>query len=124
MKNKGLWIGLAAVIFLGSLGACIYMMVRPKGPMVEVIQDGKVIYELDLSRESDREIVVEYQGRQNVIAIQDGDIYMKEADCPDHVCMDTGRLSKAGVPIVCLPNRLMVRYADGSSGEDADGAAG
>ncbi|MBR1724634.1 MAG: NusG domain II-containing protein [Ruminococcus sp.] len=99
------------------------MLLRPKGDAVEIISDGKVLYTLDLSREPDREIVVEYEGRKNIIAVEDGDIYMKEADCPDHTCMKTGRLSRAGVPIVCLPNHLMIRYKN-SGGDDVDAAAG
>ena len=121
-RKKAVVTALCTALLLTAV--CFVMLHRPHGDTVVIKQDGRVLYTLDLSKEKDREIVVEYQGRQNVIAIQDGDVYMKEADCPDHVCMDTGRLSKAGVPIVCLPNRLMVRYADGSSGEDADGAAG
>ena len=98
-----------------------YMMFRPKSKEVQIISDGKVLYELDLSREKDREIRVEYEGRSNIIVIEDGDIYMKEAECPDHICIKTGRLSKAGGPIVCLPNHLIVCYKE--SGE-LDAAAG
>ncbi len=99
------------------------MLFRQKPQTVEIISDGKVIYTLDLSRERNREITVEFEGRQNIICIENGDIYMKEAECPDHTCMKTGRLSKAGVPIVCLPNHLIIRYSN-SGGDDVDITAG
>ncbi|MBQ1537406.1 MAG: NusG domain II-containing protein [Ruminococcus sp.] len=104
---------------LAAAAACIMMLYRPHGDIVLIKQDGRVIYTLDLSKEKDREIVVEYKGRKNVIAIENGEIYMKEADCPDHVCIHTGRLS-GGAPIICLPNRLVIEYADRST----DAAAG
>lgn len=99
------------------------MLFRQKPQTVEIISDGKVIYTLDLSHERNREITVEFEGRQNIICIENGDIYMKEAECPDHTCMKTGRLSKAGVPIVCLPNHLIIRYSN-SGGDDVDITAG
>ncbi len=100
------------------------MLLRPKGETVEIISDGRVLYTIDLSREPDRTIIVEYEDRKNVIVIEDGDIYMKEADCPDHTCIKTGRLSRSGVPIVCLPNHLIIRYANNGSEEDIDAAVG
>ena len=112
----------AAVIFLASAAASAYLLLRQKGKTVEIISGGNVIYTLDLSQEPDREITVEYEGRKNVIKLENGDIYMLEAECPDHTCIRTGRLSKAGVPIVCLPNKLMIRYTDGTGG-DVDAAS-
>ena len=100
----------AAVIFLGSAAWGGYILMRQPGRQVEIISDGKLLCTLDLDREPDREIVVGYEGRRNVIAIEDHEIYMKEADCPDHTCIKTGRLGSTGVPIVCLPNKLMIRF--------------
>lgn len=112
----------AAVIFAVSAAASAYLLLRPAPREVEIISGGTVLYTLDLSKEKDREITVEYEGRKNVIKIEDGDIYMLEAECPDHTCIKTGRLSTAGVPIVCLPNKLMIRYKYGPGG-DIDAAA-
>ena len=112
----------AAVIFAVSAAASAYLLLRPAPREVEIISGGTVLYTLDLSKEKDREITVEYEGRKNVIKIEGGDIYMLEAECPDHTCIKTGRLSTAGVPIVCLPNKLMIRYKYGAGG-DIDAAA-
>lgn len=122
MKNSRLWTALAAVIFVVSAAASIAALLRHGGKEIEIISDGRVLYTIDLGREHDREIAVEYKGRINHIVIENGDVYMKEADCPDHTCIKTGRLSESGVPIVCLPNHLMIRYKSG--GGEADAAAG
>ena len=99
-----------------------YLLMRPKGSTAEIISDGKVLYTIDLAHTADTLITVEYEGRKNIIAVENGDIYMKEAQCPDHTCVKTGRLSKAGVPIVCLPNRLIIKYSD-REGDDIDAAS-
>ena len=110
------------VIFLASGIMSAYLLMRPKSGIAEIISDGKVLYTIDLGTAEDRLITVEYEGRKNVIAIESGDICMKEAQCPDHTCIGMGRLSEAGVPIVCLPNHLMIRYKD-REGDDIDAAA-
>ncbi len=33
---------------------------------------------------------------------------MKEADCPDKVCVGMRRISKSGETIVCLPHKLVI----------------
>ena len=103
---------IAAVIFVGSIIGCLYVLNRDTGQMVEVLQDGEVIYTFDLSTAEDQEIEVLYgdDGR-NVILIQDGRICVSEANCPDHICMEQGWLDSA-VPITCLPNRLTIRFVD------------
>lgn len=119
MKKK-LIIAICAAVFVISGAVSIYMYTRPAGRVVEIISGGKTLYELDLSKEPDREIIVEYGGRKNVIKIEGGDIFVSYAECPDHTCMKTGRLSQSGVPIVCLPNKLIIRYKGGG---DIDAAA-
>ncbi|WP_028511185.1 NusG domain II-containing protein [Ruminococcus sp. NK3A76] len=119
MKKK-LIIALCAAVFLVSGALSVYLYNRPGGRVVEIISDGKVLYELDLDKEPDREMTVEYEGRKNVITIEGGDIYVSEAECPDHTCMKMGKLSAHGVPIVCLPNKLIIRYKEGG---DTDAAA-
>lgn len=108
----------AAVIFAVSVIWCAVILLRPKGRRAKIIQDGKVLYTLDLSREKDRLIEVEYQGRRNIIEIKDGRIRVREADCPDHICMDMGWLEDT--PIVCLPNRLVIEFADGNGETDVE----
>ena len=43
------------------------------------------------------------------IAVKDGKIGVTAATCPDHTCMDRGMCSN-GVQIVCLPNKLIIRF--------------
>ena len=47
-------------------------------------------------------------GGTNILVIEDGEAYMKEADCPKQLCVKQGRVSKVGESIVCLENRVSV----------------
>lgn len=58
-----------------------------------------------------------YSGGHNVFVIDkdaDGDIeiYCKEADCPDKICVETGHISLPDQPIVCLPHRVTARIIE------------
>ena len=54
----------------------------------------------------------------NKVIIDDGVVWMEEADCPDKLCMNQGRISKAGQTIICLPNRIMVTIKGGTAQYD------
>ncbi len=111
----------AAVIFVGSLIWCIVLLNKPHGDTVCIRQDGKIIYTLDLSKETDRKFDIGYNGSSNTVEIKDGRIRICDAGCPDKVCVHTGWLT-ADIPIVCLPNKLVIEFADGTSADDAPDA--
>lgn len=55
-------------------------------------------------------------GGTNILIIEDGQAYISEADCPDRLCVNQGKISKTGQTITCLPNRLTVTV-EGQKGE-------
>lgn len=86
---------------------------------VEIIQDGNIIYTLDLDESEDELIQVDFQGHKNIIQIKDKQISIIEADCPDKICVNMGILKSAFTPIVCLPNHLVIQYVNDDEKIDA-----
>ena len=121
IRSQKFWIAVCAVIFAASAVWCILVLTGSHGDTVTVTQDGRLLYTIDLSKEPDREFTVEYEGRRNIIEISGGRIRVKEADCPDRVCVNTGWLT-ANIPVVCLPNKLVIEYAGPDT--ELDAAAG
>lgn len=107
-----LFIAIAAGIFVISLILSIWILLPSDKQLVEVVSDGQILYTFDLSREQDREITVFYGNGSNTIRIESGEIWVYEASCPDHTCMEMGKLYSESLPIVCLPNRLTIRFVD------------
>ena len=91
----------------------ILTLTRREGAYAEVEIDGEVVARYALH--TDREYVL--NGGTNVLVIEGGEAYLTYADCPDLVCVKTGRVRYVGESIVCLPNRLSVVIR----GEDAGG---
>jgi len=66
-----------------------------------------------VSKEKDRTFRIESNdGDWNEIKIENGKISISDADCPDHTCVKTGVLRTETMPIVCLPHKLVIRYAE------------
>lgn len=112
---------LCAVLFLGGIGGMIWNLTRSHGRQVEILQDGKILYTLDLAQAEDQTFTVNYGGRTNEIEIRDHQIRVKAADCPDQICVHMDWMEAA--PIVCLPNRLSIQYADGEGASGLDAVA-
>lgn len=116
-KHKPLII-LCAAIFVIGLAGSFFLLNRPHGTWIEIVQDNEVLYRLDLADAENQTIEIEYEGRVNIVQIENHRIRMLEADCPDHTCMNMGWLDSS-MPIVCLPNHLVIQFADMSSDIDA-----
>ena len=51
----------------------------------------------------------------NVIVLSGKTAVMQSADCPDQVCVRTGRLTRAGQVAVCLPHRVILKLTGTST---------
>lgn len=122
-KRKSTYIlaALCVLVFLGGIGGMIWNLTRSHERQVEILQDGKILYTVDLDRAEDRTFTVTYEGRTNEIEIRNHQIRVKAADCPDQICVHMDWLESA--PIVCLPNHLSIQYADGESASGLDAVA-
>jgi hypothetical protein len=119
MKNKILILICALIFFIGIIGSAIVLF-NPKKTNVNIKRDGRLLYSFDLSNTEDSEIEIPYGNSSNTVEIKDGKIRVKEAECPDKTCVNMGWLSSASMPIVCLPNHLVIEFADGyEDGVDA-----
>lgn len=110
MKKKWPFL-LVGIVFLTGIVGSFLLLQHPDTDWVEIIQNGNVLYRLNLTQTEDQIIEVKYEDRLNRIEIQDHKIHMLEADCPDHTCINMGWLNSAA-PIVCLPNHLVIQFSD------------
>lgn len=74
------------------------------GNLVRVSSDNKTVYILPLTE--DRIVSVKTFNGENVIEIKDKRVRMKEASCPDKLCVKQGWIEKGA--IICLPNKVVV----------------
>ena len=118
MKYK-IMIGICAAIFLAGIIGSAWVLLSSHGDIVNIVQDGKTLYSFDLSKAEDQILEIEYEGRINRVQIESGRIRVLEADCPDNTCVHMGWLRSGTLPIVCLPNHLIIEFAENKSELDA-----
>ena len=113
MKTK-YWIILLAVILAACIGLSIPLLLPSEDARyAEIISDGQVMKVVDLRIDQEIHIATDGGGR-NAVTVKDGKIGVTSATCPDHYCMDRGMCS-GGAQIVCLPNKLVIRFQGAQS---------
>jgi hypothetical protein len=104
---------LIAVLCLAALLLLLWQRLgsSKRGKRVIVSQYGTVVGDYPLSK--DREDVFQTSdGGVNTLIIHNGEAWISEANCPDKVCVHTGRISRTGEIIACLPHRLVVQISE------------
>ena len=109
---------LSMAIIAAAAFLIINFAVKKDGSYAVIKVDGNVIKTLDLNSGETTIEVNGYQGGVNKVVINDGKVSMTEADCPDELCVKTGKISRVGETIVCLPHRVVVEIK-GSQDDDS-----
>lgn len=118
MKTKTWALLLAAVLAVCVALSFWLLLPGADAQRIEIISEGKVLYTLSL--DVDQAVTVTTASGTNTVTIQNGSVAVTEANCPDHYCMQRGWCS-GGADIVCLPNRLVIRFL---GEQEIDGVAG
>ncbi len=115
VSNRRLIAILAALLVI-SLAWMVLARVLPRGALIaEVYVDGRLVHTADLNKVREAYVL---ELPHNKVLVEHGQISMCEADCPDHLCVKQGKISGSAYPIVCLPNKVIIRIV-GKSGVDA-----
>lgn len=112
IKKGDVGILMIALIVTGVLW--LYTRKREEGEFVYVTVKGETtIYSLD------KDSVVslkEGMENSNTIVVENGTVFMKNANCLDQICVHHKAISKDGETIICLPNQVFVTIkSDGQS---------
>ncbi len=106
-KKKKLIADIILALVLLAVSAALLVVInnsRDDGAIVVVTIDGEEIARYSLSENGEYSL----NGGTNILVIKEGKAYIKEATCPDKVCVNMGGISLSGERIVCLPNKLMI----------------
>lgn len=69
MKNIKLWIAICIIIFVSGIIGSIFMLNKPHGTVVNIIQDGKIIRTIDLDSAENQTFTVEFDGKEIMLAV-------------------------------------------------------
>ncbi|HIT33390.1 MAG TPA: NusG domain II-containing protein [Candidatus Faecousia intestinigallinarum] len=117
MKTRT-WIFLLALLLAVCAALSLPLFSQQAAERAEIWSDGVLLATWDLA--VDQEMTVKSPYGENVVTVSHGKIAVTQATCPDHYCMARG-FCAGGAEIVCLPNRLVIRFLGES---DVDVAIG
>ena len=120
-KKRNTMILLVAICFIALLTVILQKTILQKDGSAAVVQvNGEVTARLDLNQDTELEVGDEENG-YNIIEVEDGYVSVTEANCPDKVCVDTGKIKDMGGVIACLPHKLIITVEGESEEEKIDG---
>lgn len=120
MTNR-IWIVVFSFVAVLCLALWLFISsVSSQSMIVGIYKDGSLVEKIDLNVVTgEREITLSGEYGDNVILISNGHIKMKSADCPDKLCVNHGELKSSSSPIVCLPNKVVIKFENSTDGADA-----
>jgi hypothetical protein len=114
MKKKDLVV-IGVILAVILLSVLLMQLFKKEGDYVVVRIDGKQVAKYSLQTDGEYQL----NGGTNVLKIQNGKAYLIYADCPDHLCINQGKVHQNGQTITCLPNRLTITVVT-DNGEGVD----
>ena len=120
MTNR-IWIVVFSFVAVLCLALWLFISsVSSQSMIVGIYKDGSLVEKIDLNVVTgEREITLSGEYGDNVILVSNGHIKMKSADCPDKLCVNHGELKSSSTPIVCLPNKVVIKFETSTDGADA-----
>lgn len=110
MKKKDLILGAGIIVIALAMLLVMQLTRGEEGNQIQITLNGKIYGTYSLSK--DQTIEVKDGDFYNRIRIEDGKVYMEEANCPDGYCEEQGKISGHTQTIVCLPHKLVVEVLE------------
>ena len=105
---------IAVLLFISALALGIMLLSRTEGERVVVEINGTQAAQYSLSVNGEYPL----NGGTNILVIENGEAYLRYADCHDKICVNTGRIKYEGQTIVCLPNKIAITVRGTEGGVD------
>ena len=118
--DKWLIVALLCFSVLG-IGYTIFLFPANRTQVAEILVNGEIIKTISLREGYKQEMRIGGTEHYNIIEVENGRIRVRDADCPDQVCVRTGWVKTAPQQIVCLPYRVVVRVVSLQNITDIDG---
>lgn len=98
--KKGDIILITILLFISIIGLIAFF--NKSAQTVIVKSDNKTVYSGKLN--VDKEIKLTH----NTVVVKNNKAFMKCSDCKNQICVKTGKITKSGETVICLPNKVII----------------
>lgn len=107
------------LIILSILGFFSYKhFFKKKSAVAEIYYKTELVKVIDLTTAKDETFSVPENEDVVFKTFSDGSICFYESDCPDKICIKSGKLSMPGQSAACLPNELFIKIVSKDKYDD------
>ena len=106
---------IVGIVLFAAVALSLMLLFRSAGGTAVVTVSGKEYARISLSEDSVTPI--ETALGYNLLIVEGGEAYIKEASCPDKICVHHRRIRYSGETVVCLPNEVTVKIIKEGGGE-------
>ena len=112
MKKRKTDIIIITIIILVAIISYFFISAffKDEGTKVQVFQNNKLVKEFPINKDKTYEI--KDKDKINIVTVRSGKVFMKDANCPDKLCVKQGSISSNGESIICLPHKVIVKVTD------------
>ena len=108
-------IAILICVFLMAGITFIFAVNQAEGERVLINVDGELT---SCSLQKNQRIVLKKNDNHyNTIVIENGEVFMENASCPDQICVHHKKISKNGETIICLPNEVYLEVVSSNDNE-------
>lgn len=110
---------IAVLLFIGlGCWAIYYYLNVDKPAAAEIYYKSKLVETVYLTAGVDRRFSIPQKSGVVFHQYPDKTICFEESDCPDKICVKTGRIGMAGESAACLPNQIIIKIVAGAGQDD------
>lgn len=109
MKNKTFKYDIIVIFIIAVIIISLFLLRKSdNGQLVRITINNEEYGIYDLNKNQTINI-----NDENILIIENHEIYMDQATCPDKTCIKQGHIFQSGASIICLPHQLIVEIIDG-----------
>ncbi|MDE6168437.1 MAG: NusG domain II-containing protein [Acetatifactor sp.] len=113
-QTKYAAVGIGLFLAAAALCCLLWILIPSAGGggyTADIYQNGELIQSISL-KDADQPYTFTVTGENgcyNIIEVRPGSIGIRDASCPDKLCVLQGFITDSRLPVTCLPNRLVIR---------------
>ena len=102
---------LVLFLVICAVGLLFLQKGKDPGKMVIIYSDNEIIKEMPMDQNAS--FTISNDMGTNTVVVENNQVYVTDADCPDKRCEKQGAISGPGEVIICLPHKLIIEVSDG-----------
>lgn len=98
------------LVFIGIfIWGVNYLINSKKTAKAEIYYMSQLVKTVELDRGLEESFKISQNENVTIHVFNDGSIRFEKSNCPDQICVNTGKIRKVGQSAACLPNKIIIK---------------